>query len=95
MASPIPPATDASVPTAVDAPVLATHRYIADINGLISTKSKHFQIVVCVMSMWKILDNTKKKEVKSPELCLIDAQGDKIQATIPVRFIKDFIDQFE
>ncbi|CAI9112836.1 OLC1v1013330C1 [Oldenlandia corymbosa var. corymbosa] len=73
----------------------AAQRYIADINGLISTKSKHFFIVVRVMSMWKMMDTSKKGEVKSLELTLIDAEGSKIQATIPARFMRDFKDWFE
>ncbi|CAI9111651.1 OLC1v1011934C1 [Oldenlandia corymbosa var. corymbosa] len=96
IAAPIPPAVDMAAPIQADAdpPMQAAQRYIADINGLISTRSNHFQIVVHVMSIWKMLDNTKQKDVKSLELALIDDHGGKIQATIPVRFMKDFVDRF-
>ncbi|CAI9112530.1 OLC1v1012989C1 [Oldenlandia corymbosa var. corymbosa] len=47
-------------------------RYIADINGLISTKSPHFKIVVRVMSIWKMYMKADQKEIKSLELIFID-----------------------
>ncbi|CAI9089723.1 OLC1v1024350C1 [Oldenlandia corymbosa var. corymbosa] len=52
----------------------AAQRYIADINGLISTKSPHFRIVVRVMSIWKMYMKLDQKEIKSLELIFIDAQ---------------------
>ncbi|CAI9099805.1 OLC1v1036681C1 [Oldenlandia corymbosa var. corymbosa] len=70
-------------------PTVAAQRYIADINGLVPTKTIHFHIVVRVMTIWKMIEN-KIKNVKSIELALIDAQGSKIQATIPARIMKDF-----
>ncbi|CAI9112652.1 OLC1v1013125C1 [Oldenlandia corymbosa var. corymbosa] len=78
-----PPNFDQTFPTG------SAQRYIADINGLVPTKTIHFHIVVCVMTIWKMIEK-KKKNVKSVELALIDAQGSKIQATIPARIIKDF-----
>ncbi|CAI9088668.1 OLC1v1023068C1 [Oldenlandia corymbosa var. corymbosa] len=45
--------------------------------------------------MWKMMDTSRKGEVKSLELALIDAQGSKIQATIPARFMRDFKDWLE
>ncbi|CAI9098991.1 OLC1v1035734C1 [Oldenlandia corymbosa var. corymbosa] len=72
----------------------AAQRYIADINGLISTKSPHFRIVVRVMSIWKMYMKADQKEIKSLELIFIDAQGVKIQATIPKSFMDSFINYF-
>ncbi|CAI9105847.1 OLC1v1004864C1 [Oldenlandia corymbosa var. corymbosa] len=78
-----PPNVDQTFPTG------SAQRYIADINGLVPTKTIHFHIVVRVMTIWKMIEN-KNKNVKSVELALIDAQGSKIQATIPARIMKDF-----
>ncbi|CAI9098986.1 OLC1v1035729C1 [Oldenlandia corymbosa var. corymbosa] len=72
----------------------AAQRYIADINGLISTKIPHFRIVVHVMSIWKMYMKADQKEIKSLELIFIDAQGGKIQATIPKSFMDSFINYF-
>ncbi|CAI9094067.1 OLC1v1029723C1 [Oldenlandia corymbosa var. corymbosa] len=82
---------------AVTPPVLqlAAQRYIVDINGLVPTKSIHFNIVVRVMTIWKMYNTQNKKDVKSLELSLIDAQGSKIQATIPARIMKDFVKYFK
>ncbi|CAI9094870.1 OLC1v1030692C1 [Oldenlandia corymbosa var. corymbosa] len=55
-------------------PQLAAQRYIVDINGLVPTKTIHFNIVVRVMTIWKMYDTQNKKDVKSLELSLIDAQ---------------------
>ncbi|CAI9087629.1 OLC1v1021748C1 [Oldenlandia corymbosa var. corymbosa] len=74
--------------------MVAAQRYIADINGLISTKSPHFRIVVRVMSIWKMYKKADQKEIKSLELIFIDAQGGKIQATIPKSFMDSFIKYF-
>ncbi|CAI9094863.1 OLC1v1030676C1 [Oldenlandia corymbosa var. corymbosa] len=76
-------------------PQLAAQRYIVDINGLVPTKTIHFNIVVRVMTIWKMYDTQNKKDVKSLELSLIDAQGSKIQATIPARIMKDFVKYFK
>ncbi|CAI9108569.1 OLC1v1008201C1 [Oldenlandia corymbosa var. corymbosa] len=76
-------------------PIVAAQRYIADINGLIPTKSTHFNIVVRVMTIWKMYETKEKKNVRSVELALIDAQGSKIQATIPGRMVKDFMKYFK
>ncbi|CAI9095230.1 OLC1v1031125C1 [Oldenlandia corymbosa var. corymbosa] len=78
-----PPNVDQTFPTG------SAQRYIADINGLVPTQTIHFHIVVRVMTIWKMIEN-KNKTVKSVELALIDAQGSKIQATIPARIMKDF-----
>ncbi|CAI9109319.1 OLC1v1009122C1 [Oldenlandia corymbosa var. corymbosa] len=76
-------------------PILAAQRYIVDINGLIDTKSNHFTIVVKVMTLWEVPEVSKKNKVNSVEMCLIDAQGSKIQATIPGRIVKDFANSFK
>ncbi|CAI9099639.1 OLC1v1036491C1 [Oldenlandia corymbosa var. corymbosa] len=71
-------------------PIVAAQRYIADINGLIPTKSTHFNIVVRVITIWKMYETKEKKNVRSVELALIDAQ-----ATIPGRMVKDFMKYFK
>ncbi|CAI9095556.1 OLC1v1031539C1 [Oldenlandia corymbosa var. corymbosa] len=76
-------------------PQLAAQGYIVDINGLVPTKSIHFNIVVRVTTIWKMYDTQNKKDVKSLELSLIDAQGSKIQAIIPARIMKDFVKYFK
>ncbi|CAI9094790.1 OLC1v1030584C1 [Oldenlandia corymbosa var. corymbosa] len=63
----------AIVDRAPSVPNVAAQRYIADINGMIDTKSIYFSIVVRVMTLWK---------------------GNKIQATIHGRYVKDFVDFF-
>ncbi|CAI9115728.1 OLC1v1016714C1 [Oldenlandia corymbosa var. corymbosa] len=68
----------------------AINQFIADINGFVETKSKHFSITVRVMTLWKMPESTKNKAIKSLEMVLIDANGGKVQATIPVRFMKEF-----
>ncbi|CAI9112705.1 OLC1v1013183C1 [Oldenlandia corymbosa var. corymbosa] len=73
----------------------AAQRYIADINCLISTKSQCFRIIVHVMSIWKMYMKADQKEIKSLELIFIDAQGGKIQATIPKSYMDTFIDYIE
>ncbi|CAI9117438.1 OLC1v1018834C1 [Oldenlandia corymbosa var. corymbosa] len=73
----------------------AAQRYTADINGLISTKIPHFRIIVRVLSIWKVYMKADQKEIKSLELIFIDAQGGKIQATIPKSFMDSFINYFE
>ncbi|CAI9105825.1 OLC1v1004840C1 [Oldenlandia corymbosa var. corymbosa] len=75
--------------------ILAAQRYIVDINGLSYTKSNHFTIVVKVMTLWEVPEVSKKNKVKSVERCLINAQGSKIQATIPGRIVKDFANSFK
>ncbi|CAI9098410.1 OLC1v1035054C1 [Oldenlandia corymbosa var. corymbosa] len=75
--------------------MVAAQRYIADINGLISTKNPHFRMVVRVISIWKMYMKADEKEIKSLELIFIDAQGGKIQATIPKSFMDTFINYFE
>ncbi|CAI9112529.1 OLC1v1012988C1 [Oldenlandia corymbosa var. corymbosa] len=42
-----------------------------------------------------MVDPKNQKNVKSLELALVDAQGSKIQATIPARIMKDFIKYFQ
>ncbi|CAI9113031.1 OLC1v1013555C1 [Oldenlandia corymbosa var. corymbosa] len=64
-------------------PQLAEQRYIVDINGLVPTKTIHFNIVVRVMTIWKMYDTQNKKD------------GSKIQATIPARIMKDFVKYFK
>ncbi|CAI9099931.1 OLC1v1036827C1 [Oldenlandia corymbosa var. corymbosa] len=73
-------------------PITAAQRYIADINGLIDTKSIHFFIVARIMTLWKVPESSKSSKIKSMEMTLIDAQGSKIQATIHGRYVKDFQD---
>ncbi|CAI9102794.1 OLC1v1001136C1 [Oldenlandia corymbosa var. corymbosa] len=80
---------------ATGVPIHAAQRYIADINGLIDTKSNHFTIVVKVMTLWEVPELSKKNKVKSVEMCFIDAQGSQIQATIPGRIVKDFANSFK
>ncbi|CAI9098445.1 OLC1v1035091C1 [Oldenlandia corymbosa var. corymbosa] len=77
---------------AASVPITAAQRYIADINGLIDTKSIHFFIVARIMTLWKVPESSKSSKIKSMEMTLIDAQGGKIQATVPGRYVKDFQD---
>ncbi|CAI9102895.1 OLC1v1001262C1 [Oldenlandia corymbosa var. corymbosa] len=77
---------------AASVPITAAQRYIADINGLIDTKSIHFFIVARIMMLWKVPESSKSSKIKSMEMTLIDAQGGKIQATVPGRYVKDFQD---
>ncbi|CAI9109264.1 OLC1v1009055C1 [Oldenlandia corymbosa var. corymbosa] len=51
--------------------------------------------VLKVMTLWEVPEVSKKNKVKSIEMCLIDAQGSKIQATIPGRTVKDFANSFK
>ncbi|CAI9117300.1 OLC1v1018666C1 [Oldenlandia corymbosa var. corymbosa] len=39
-------------------------------------------------------ETSKSNKIKSMEMTLVDAQGNKIQATIPGRYVKDFVDFF-
>ncbi|CAI9115896.1 OLC1v1016909C1 [Oldenlandia corymbosa var. corymbosa] len=77
---------------AASVPITAAQRYIADINGLIDTKNIHFFIVARIMTLWKVPESSKNSKIKSMEMTLIDAQGGKIQATVPGRNVKDFQD---
>ncbi|CAI9096010.1 OLC1v1032070C1 [Oldenlandia corymbosa var. corymbosa] len=94
-ADPVVPEKPNDVQEVPEEAYLAAQRYIVDINGLVPTKSIHFNIVVRVMTIWKMYDTQNKKDVKSLELSLIDAQGSKIQATMPARIMKDFVKYFK
>ncbi|CAI9116758.1 OLC1v1017994C1 [Oldenlandia corymbosa var. corymbosa] len=83
-----------NVAPAPTVPILVAQRYIADINGLIHTKSIPFIIVVRVMTLCKVPESSKSNKVNPMEMPLVDAHGSKIQATILGRYVKDFVDFF-
>ncbi|CAI9104209.1 OLC1v1002838C1 [Oldenlandia corymbosa var. corymbosa] len=80
---------------AIGVPIHAAQRYVVNINGLINTKKQPFHHSCQSGDTLEGSKSIQKNKVKSVEMCLIDAQGSKIQATIPGRIVKDFANSFK